>query len=106
MISAVALNSIMWQATRIVSPAIGGVAIAIFGTAFVIAAGALGFAAMFLVLLTLDVEAPPSTARREVLRELADGVAYIARTRLFAALDPAHLRDDASSASPTSSSCR
>ena len=85
MISAVALNS-MWQATRIVSPAIGGVAIAIFGTAFVIAAGALGFAAMFLVLLTLDIEAPPSTARREVLRELADSVAYIARTRLFAAL--------------------
>ena len=86
MVSAVALNSIMWQATRIVSPAIGGVAIAIFGTAFVIAAGALRFAAMFLVLVTLDVEAPPSTARREVLRELADGVVYIARTRLFAAL--------------------
>ena len=86
MISAVALNSIMWQATRIVSPAIGGVAIAIFGTAVVIAAGALGFAAMFLVLLTLDVAAPPAAARREVLRELAEGVTYIARTRLFAAL--------------------
>jgi len=86
MISAVALNSIMWQATRIVSPAIGGVAIALFGTAVVIAAGAIGFAAMFLVLLTIDVAAPPSTARREVLRELAEGVAYIARTRLFAAL--------------------
>ena len=86
MISAVALNSIMWQATRIVSPAIGGVAIAVFGTAPVIAAGALGFAAMFLVLLTFEVPAPPSTARREVLRELTEGVAYIARTRLFAAL--------------------
>ncbi len=86
MISAVALNAIMWQATRIVSPAIGGVAIALFGTASVIAAGAVGFAAMFVVLLTLKVATPPAPERREVLRELAEGFAFIARTRLFAAL--------------------
>jgi MFS family permease len=86
MISAVALNSVMWQATRIVSPAIGGVAIAVFGTEVVFAAGAIGFAAMLVVLLTLDVAAAPPVARRDVLGELVEGVAFIARTRLFAAL--------------------
>ena len=86
MISAVALNSVMWQATRIVSPAIAGVAIAAFGTAFVFAAAALCFGAMVAVLLALRVERAATGPRRAVARELIEGVAFIARERLFAVL--------------------
>lgn len=86
MISAVALNSVMWQATRIVSPAVAGLAIAVFGTAFVFAAAAACFAVMVVVLLALRVERPDLGPRRDVVRELAEGVSFIAHQRLFAAL--------------------
>ena len=86
MISAVALNSVVWQGTRIVSPAIAGIAIAVFGTAFVFAAATIGFVVMLVVLLALHVERAVSRQRRAVARELFEGVVFIARERLFAAL--------------------
>jgi len=84
--SAVALNAILWQSTRIVSPMIGGIAIALFNTAVVFFASAAGFIAMFVVLLTLRVPHIPQRTKRNIMGELREGVAYIARTRLFAAL--------------------
>jgi MFS family permease len=84
--SAVALNAILWQSTRIVSPMIGGIAIALFNTAVVFYASAIGFIAMFVVLLTLRVPHTPQQTTRNILGELREGIGYIARTRLFAAL--------------------
>ncbi len=86
MISAVALNSVMWQATRIVSPAIAGIAIALFGTAFVFGASAACFGVMVVVLLALRVERAVTGPRSAMVRELFEGVAFIVRERLFAAL--------------------
>ena len=86
MISAVALNSVMWQASRIASPALAGIAIALFGTAFVFAAAACGFAAMLLVLTTLPGGSRAEGGRRGAARELAEGVAFVARRPLFASL--------------------
>ena len=86
MISAVALNSVMWQATRIVSPAAAGIAIALFGTAFVFAAAAVCFGVMVVVLVALRVERAVTGPRAAMARELFEGVAFIVRERLFAAL--------------------
>ena len=86
MISAVALNSVMWQATRIVSPAAAGIAIALFGTAFVFAAAAVCFGVMVIVLVALRVERVVTGPRAAMARELFEGVAFIVRERLFAAL--------------------
>ena len=84
--SAVALNAILWQSTRIVSPMLGGIAIALFDTAVVFYVSAAGFIAMFVVLLTLRVPHIPQRTKRNIMGELREGVEYIARTRIFAVL--------------------
>lgn len=88
MMSAVALNSILWQATRIIMPAIGGFAIAFMGTFSVFYAGAAGFFTMFLVLLTLNPDEGERSPARNAFRQLAGGFQYIASDRLFAVLIP------------------
>ena len=55
MMSAVALNSILWQATRMVLPALGGILIALGGTAVVFVLCSTGFIVMVLVLVALAV---------------------------------------------------
>lgn len=87
MMSAVALNSILWQSTRMVMPAVGGVAIAVFDTSVVFIAAAVGFMIMFFVLLSLDVGGFVSS-RGASLIEFKEGLEFIARERLFAVLIP------------------
>jgi MFS family permease len=86
--SAVALNSVLWQGTRIFAPFIGGVAIAALGTESVFVAGAVGFFAMGVVLYSLRAPDNRSGAVRNVVHELAEGVRYIASNRIFAVLIP------------------
>ena len=88
MMSAVALNSILWQGTRIVMPAFGGFAIAFIGTYSVFYAGSAGFFTMFLVLLTINLDEGERSPARNVLRQLAGGFQYIGANRLFAVLIP------------------
>ena len=87
MASAVALNSVLWQVTRIAAPAIGGPVMALFGTAVIFFGGAAGFGVMALVMLTLDIR---KVLRRPTatLHQFRQGVAFIATTRLFAVLIP------------------
>lgn len=87
MMSAVALNSVLWQGTRMIIPAIGGIVIAAFGTAVVFFAAALGFLAMLLVLATLPVE-HQGTTHGSPLQRFVEGVTFIASTRVFAILIP------------------
>lgn len=87
LMSAVALNSILWQGTRMIVPAIGGVAIAVTSTAVVFLAAALGFLTMFLVLMSLRVEHRAVT-RGSSIHRLVEGVKYVGSTRLFAVLIP------------------
>jgi MFS family permease len=88
MMSAVALNSIVWQGTRIIVPAIGGFALAYFGTHSVFFAGAVGFTMMFFVMLTIRFDEGQRAPGRNVLAELWDGVRYVTSNRLFAVLIP------------------
>jgi MFS family permease len=85
MMSAVALNSMLWQGSRMILPAIGGLIIAITDTAVVFAAAAAGFFCMFLVLASLNVghTAPAQGASRAHFME---GVRFIATNQLFAGL--------------------
>ena len=88
MMSAVALNSILWQGTRIIVPAIGGFAIAFIGTYSIFYASSAGFFTMFLVLLTLKPYEGEKTEGRNLLGQLWGGVQYIRKNRLFATLVP------------------
>ncbi len=88
MMSAVALNSVAWQGSRIIVPAIGGFALAYFGTHSVFFAGAVGFTLMFFIMTTVRVDEGEQGPSRSALAELWDGVRFVAANRLFAVLIP------------------
>ena len=88
MMSAVALNTVMWQFSRIVTPAIAGFAITLMGTGSVFFAGAVGWVTMLVIIFTLRVPHTKPEIRRNVIQELGEGVGFIARNRLFAVIVP------------------
>ena len=83
MMSAVALNSMLWQGTRMFLPGLGGIIIALSDTWVVFALGAAGFATMSGVMASFpparEKQAPPGPSGREFL----DGLRFIATERLF-----------------------
>ena len=85
MMSAVALNSILWQGTRMVLPAVGGVLIALADTWIIFALCTVGFAVMARILLSLQT--PDTFPRRsDDNRGLAAAWRFILREKLFAVL--------------------
>jgi MFS family permease len=87
LMSAVALNSVLWQGTRMIVPAIGGIVIAVSGTAVVFVAAAAGFFMMFLVLASLDVVHSVS-ARGNSWYQFVEGLRFIGSLKLFSILIP------------------
>lgn len=84
--SAVALNSFTWQATRTVLPLAAGAVIAGVGTWLIFALAAAGFAAMAAVVIALKVTEVLTDEHAHPLRALADGVGYILKTPVFRTL--------------------
>jgi len=80
--SAVALNSFIWQATRMAVPAMGGVLMYFADTWLIFALGAAGFFTMFLVISGIHVALPEPTDHTP-LQQLTQGVLYIWRNSLF-----------------------
>jgi MFS family permease len=80
--SAVALNSFIWQATRMAIPAAGGLLIAVTDTWLVFALGSVGFFVMFVVISGIPIRpvAPPTESPWQQVRE---GVAFIWHQQLF-----------------------
>ena len=81
MMSAVALNSILWQGTRMILPAIGGLLIALTDTALVFAICTLGFLAMMWVLRSIQI-AQDVVVGGKPWREFAEGVKFVLQRRL------------------------
>ena len=88
MMSAVALNSILWQGSRMFLPALGGMVIALTDTWVVFAAGALGFVAMIRVMASFapTPAADVPLAMEHSGRQFVDGFRFIASHRMFAVL--------------------
>lgn len=87
MMSAVALNSVLWQGTRMIVPAIGGIVIALSSTAVVFLAAAGGFLTMFFVMKSFDV-VHRGAERGNSLQQFVEGLRFIASSKLFATLIP------------------
>ena len=87
MMSAVALNSILWQGTRMVMPAIGGIVIALSSTAVIFLAAAGGFFTMFLVMASFDI-GRRATQQGKPLQQFVEGLRFIGSSKLFATLIP------------------
>ena len=85
MMSAVALNSILWQGTRMILPAIGGVLIAVADTSVIFALCTVGFAAMAFILARLQVN-PTTGVPAKGDRGLMAALRFIWQERLFAVL--------------------
>ncbi|MDE2939947.1 MAG: MFS transporter [Chloroflexota bacterium] len=86
MTSAVALNSSIWQGTRIVAPAIAGFIIDLVNTGTALVVSAVGFFIMAGVMLFLHIPPIPSGAPRNPARALWEGMAFIGKNSIFAFL--------------------
>lgn len=82
LMSAVALNSVLWQTNRMIIPALGGALIALTSTAFLFALAGAGFAVMFFVMRTIPLSLP-GTRGGSTLHQIQEGLGYIARNELF-----------------------
>ena len=83
MMSAVALNSIIWQSSRMVVPVLGGVLIAVADTWLVFALCGLGFITMFWVVSTLPIHGAPARTPGSPLQQIAEGLIFIFNNQLF-----------------------
>jgi MFS family permease len=78
--NAIALNSSMVNASRIIGPSIGGVLIAAFGEGWCFALDAISYVAVLMSLLAMRVEKRALPSRRtRVLEELMTGFRYVSR---------------------------
>ena len=87
LMNAVALNAIVWQSTRMVIPALGGIAIAQWGTGVLFLAAVAGPASMLAVLFSLGAgtDTPTRSATRGAF---AEALRFVLDHRLFAVLIP------------------
>src|SRR6476661_2356356 len=78
--NAIALNSSMVNASRIIGPSIGGVLIAAFGEGWCFALDAISYVAVLVSLLAMRVEKRARPARlTRVVEELSAGFRYVSR---------------------------
>ena len=85
MMSAVSLNSILWQGSRMILPAIGGFLISITDTSLIFFICGIGFFCMLTVLLTLEVR-QDNHANDAPWYEFKEGVKFVINHRLFLTL--------------------
>jgi predicted MFS family arabinose efflux permease len=85
MMSAVALNSILWQGSRMIFPAIGGLLIALTDTSLIFVICGIGFITMVVVLFSIELEQIIQD-KTDPWNEFKDGVRYVLHQRLFLTL--------------------
>jgi hypothetical protein len=86
MTSAVALDSSVWQGTRIGAPAVAGFIIATVGNAtpFFIAGG--GYLAMAMIVKSLRMPAIKAESKGNAVQDLVEGVRFVKRNSIFSFL--------------------
>ena len=85
MLSAVALNSILWQGSRMIFPAIGGILITLTDTSLIFVLCGLGFITMLMVLCWLEV-VQVIQAKADPWHEFKEGLRFVLHHRLFLTL--------------------
>lgn len=83
MMSAVALNSAIWQGVRIVAPALAGLIIAVSSAGIVFFLAAIGF--IFMAVIMLRIKVPPTEERSHSspARDLVQGLKFIKDNYIF-----------------------
>jgi len=83
MMSAVSLTTVIWQATRMVMPALGGIIIAVSDTWVLFAFCSGGFFFMLVVLVSLKVKPTIVTTRQSTIHQIIEGIRFIVTDRTF-----------------------
>ncbi len=83
MMSAVALGSVMWQFSRLVTPIVGGLLIRYGGTESVFFVGVVGWVSMLLVMISLRISSPPPDKSHNVVSDMLEGIRFILGRRDF-----------------------
>ena len=78
MMSAVALGSIMWQFSRLVTPVLGGIIIRYSDTYTVFYIAVLGWITMFIAIYTIKLTQESSQKHQNVFTEINEGIRFIA----------------------------
>src|SRR5438093_3260836 len=86
MVSAVALNSSIWQGTRIIAPAVAGCIVAWAGTAVAFYLAGLGFFTMATVIYSLQVPRITRGVRGSAAHDILEGLRFIRQNSLIAFL--------------------
>ena len=84
MMNAVALNSMVWQGTRVIGPAIGGIIIGTrLGASPAFYAGFVGFLLMAVMVSTLRLAPAARSKGSSVFRDMAEGIRFVRSSRIF-----------------------
>jgi MFS family permease len=86
MLSAAAMNSCIWQGTRIVAPAVAGFIIAWAGTAATFYLAGLGFVIMASVMYGIRVPRMTRGARGSAAHDILEGLTFIRQNSIFSFL--------------------
>ena len=86
LMNAVALNSLVWQSTRIVGPTLAGLLIAVSGLASPFYLAGFCFLAMVLAMRAIHPPPIPRSQAGNVLQEMAEGARFVRDNGLFAFL--------------------
>jgi len=86
MVSAVALNSCIWQGTRIIAPAVAGCIVAWAGTAVAFYLAGLGFLIMATVMYSLRVPHITRGAQGSAAHDIREGLRFIRQNSIFSFL--------------------
>jgi len=84
--SAVAMNSLTWQGTRVIAPAIAGVLIAVFGATPTLLVCCVGFLLMIIFLNMTRVDIPSNNNGGNPLQDIINGLKFIYNNKLFLTL--------------------
>lgn len=83
MLSAVALSSIVWQSSRMMVPAVGGILLTFADTWVAFALCAAGFIYMFLVMFSMKIKLPGLSSVGSPLEKVAEGLRFIWHQPIF-----------------------
>ena len=83
LMNAVSLNSMVWQATRVVAPSLAGLIVATLGTPVAFYVAASGFLTMAVVVLTLKTSPVPAARGTSMVEDLTQGLKFIRGNFIF-----------------------
>jgi MFS family permease len=87
LVNAIAINSSMFNAARMIGPAIAGIVIARWGEAFCFFLNAISYVAVLISLTLMKIEKPAEVIKKQsLIKDLAEGLRYVRDTQPISVL--------------------